>query len=64
MLFIKIFIATGEWQSGQMQGTVNPPTRVYVGSNPTFPKFKVLNQLFDVCDLLREVSTCNILNVF
>ncbi len=27
----------GRWQSGQMQRAVNPPTKVYVGSNPALP---------------------------
>lgn len=32
-------ITMGRWQSGQLQRTVNPPTNVYVGSNPTLPRF-------------------------
>ncbi len=28
----------GRWQSGQLQGTVNPSTQVYEGSNPSLPK--------------------------
>lgn len=37
----------GRWQSGQLQRTVNPPTFVYEGSNPSLPKLKNIRQIVE-----------------
>ena len=32
------YIFMGRWQSGQLQGTVNPSGQPYEGSNPSLPR--------------------------
>lgn len=40
---VTLHVPMGRWQSGQLQRTVNPPTKVYEGSNPSLPNLQSIS---------------------